>query len=259
MKNSTCFIIIPLVLISIHTGCSRTIPMDELDKAVSLVVSRLIEFESETGKKKNVAVLDFEDFDKEESTKSTRDIEMRLVHYLTVSKRFQVLEIEQKKLKKILKLLIEQSGPIHSENDKVTAGEFKNLHYIVTGSFKRMDENAEIQAKIVSLESTDVESSAKVAFPLGMSPGGKFAWGVAALLLLSISVHYIGQFTKGAKNGETSPEAFTPTACAACGEKIKNISQRGGKCMTPTCENFICTYCWNGERVRHCANCEKNN
>jgi len=57
------------------------------------------------------------------------------------------------------------------------------------------------------------------------------------------------------EKGEVLPYTFTPTTCGACDAKIVSQYQIGGECLTPACENKICTTCWNAKRNRQCTDC----
>ncbi|MCP4111887.1 MAG: toll/interleukin-1 receptor domain-containing protein [Desulfobacteraceae bacterium] len=58
-------------------------------------------------------------------------------------------------------------------------------------------------------------------------------------------------------SGTISREVFTPTVCGVCRAKITNRHKKGGKCLTPDCNNIICNMCWNAERTRHCTFCKE--
>jgi len=129
--------------------------------------------------------------------------------------------------------------------------DFSNLRKIITGAIERGEDQATVRARLVSLQNAEVLGSAVATVPLELSsPAHLFR----LLLVLAGLFVLLGlakrTFLKTKKI--THPKDSKETTCSACGRKIEDRYQQGGTCAEPTCDNPICTDCWNIKRVRKC-------
>jgi hypothetical protein len=245
----TCWLCLLLFLLP---SCVERISSESMNKAANDIAKELERF-SKGSEKVTVCAIGFECRSGELPDSITKLLEDRLNHYLSRSQRFSVVEVDNKVVKLILEFLREQRKDIYDESEGVSRGKFIPPHYIVTGTIGLDRDTVQINSKLVALETKKVEGSSLASFRLRAGVGTYILWS------LIVGVTGIAGYRLWRKFLPTQrpPNAddFQETTCAACGGKIKNRYQVGGKCTTPTCEREICTMCWNGRRTRYCQDC----
>jgi hypothetical protein len=245
-----------LFFMLVLSGCSYRLSADNIDIAAKQLIT---DFDVSFKGKDNSTVtsIGFKVLGKNSLIFNPIVMEESLNHYLSLSPKFKVIEYGKEKTDKLLKIITDQRTRRYLDKNAVKLGEFENLNHVVTGTITIQKDKVEIRARLIDLQSLVVIAVSKITFSLKPGPGLLILWwgiGIFALLMgYSIMKKKFSHDTAG----QIIPDSFEEKTCGVCGAKIKNLYQRGGKCITPVCENEICTHCWNGERVRECAKCSE--
>jgi len=223
-----------------------------LDKAAKSISSQLEHAVGEGGAF-TVAAVGFGEDGGKKQTENTRRLEERLNHYIAQSATFKLIEIKDNDVRNLMDIISKQWDLRYKEPLFIN---FTNIKNIVTGNIERGDVFAEISAKMVSLEKAEVLGSAIAQVPLHAGTRVYlFRLAILSAVLLSLAAIVRRLFLR--KRKVSLPRDFQETQCSSCGRTIKDIYQLGGKCTNPTCENPICTDCWNVGRIRKCKTCQE--
>jgi hypothetical protein len=243
-----------LFFMLVLSGCSYRLSVDNIDIAAKQLIT---DFDVSFKGKDNSTVtsIGFKVLGEDSLAFNPLLLEESLNHYLSLSRKFKVIEYGKEKTDKLLRIIMDQMTGGRLYKNSVELGEFENLNHVVTGTVTIQKDKVEIRARLIDLKSLVVIAVSKITFPLKPGPGLLILyWGIG-IFALSMCYSIMKKVFSHNKAGQGIPDSFGEKTCGVCGAKIKNLYQRGGKCITPVCDNEICTHCWNGDRIRKCSEC----
>jgi hypothetical protein len=229
------------------SACSREMSSPGLDDAAKALVSEIEKLVT-PGTPMTVAAIGFGEEGKKGTSDEATRVENRINHYIAQSPKLKLIEVQDDEIRKIMEMIAKQSDLKYKEPIFI---DFTNLRNIITGSIEKGENQTDIRVRLVSLENAEVLGSAVATVPLKLSSS---AYLLRVLLVFAGLFVLLGLAKKVFLRSKkiTQPKDFKKTTCSACGRKIEDRYQQAATCTEPTCDNPICTDCWNIKRVRKC-------